>query len=369
MKRVFIAALAALGLCLGCGDPSTGDEPRPEADALVQDAAGDTAVTPISDAGLGMSDIAVPPSPSDGAAPDATSGVGRDGGSLTDAAPPTGTDATPPAPDAASPPLDAAPPSPDAAPPSPDAAPPPIDAAPPAPDAAIDPCDDRVACLGFEGLGLGAAEVPGWAVVSPNCSGEGRITIEDNRPHRGERVMHVTGPGGYCNHVFLALQAPLELDDEPLHVRFYMRVARPLGFGHITFLAMHDAQTERDLRMGGQSQILMWNREIDDATLPELSPTGIDLSFAPVSNQWHCVEFAVDGPAGELRTWVDGNLIEGLVVDAEPTADIDRQWHRRADWRPALEDLRIGWESYGGDPADVWFDDIAVGTAPIGCLP
>ena len=257
---------------------------------------------------------------------------------------------------------------------TPDAAPPtdaarPIDAAPRPPDAAADPCADLLACQGFEGLAPGTQDIPGWAIVAPNCSGEGRIAIEDDRPHTGARLMHVTGPGGYCNHVFLALDAPLALAGAPLHVRFYMRVARPLGFGHITFLAMHDAQTERDLRMGGQSEILMWNREIDDATLPELSPTGIDLSFAPEPNRWHCVEFMVDGPAGGLQTWVDGALVEGLVVDAEPTPDVDRQWHRRDDWHPRLQDLRLGWESYGGDPADVYFDDIAVATHPIGCLP
>jgi len=365
MMRGLVWWVLIAGVGAGCEESSsTTVQTEMNADAATIDAEPTVDMMSTTDMNPAVDELDAAPSPADGAA------QGTDATSPDDARVPSAMDATPMADDATPPAPDGAPPVPDAAAPMPDAAAPMPDAAAPMPDAGQgDPCDNRLACLNFEGVGLGVPEVPGWNVVSPNCSGEGRITIEDDRPHGGERVMHVTGPGGYCNHVFLALEAPLELEEESLHVRFYMRVARPLGLGHITFLAMHDAQTDRELRMGGQSEILMWNREIDDATLPELSPTGIDLSFAPQSNQWHCVEFAVDGPAGTLQTWVDGDLIPGLVVDGEPTADIDGQWHRRPDWHPTLEDFRIGWESYGGDPADVWFDDIVVDTAPIGCLP
>lgn len=339
-----------IGTCLGCGDSTSASDRTAEMDTGRNDAMVSPEMGPITDASRGSADVSVAP-PADAR----VSMMDADSAPLADAA-------VEPSDDAMAPVLDASSAVPDAGPVA-------VDAAPIAPDAAVDPCADSIACLDFEGAALGAPQIAGWEVVTPNCSGEGRITIEDDRPHRGERVMHVTGPGGYCNHVFLGLQTPLNLAGDPVYVRFYMRVARPLGFGHITFLTMHDAQTDRALRMGGQSEILMWNREIDDATLPELSPTGIDLSFAPVSNQWHCIEFMVDGPAGALQTWVDGGGVPGLVVDADPTHDIDGQWHRRPDWRPVLENIRIGWESYGGDAADVWFDDIAIATTPIGCLP
>jgi hypothetical protein len=123
----------------------------------------------------------------------------------------------------------------------------------------------------------------------------------------------------------------------------------------------------RDLRMGGQSEILMWNREIDDATLPELSPNGIALSVAPEAESWTCIEFEVDS-AGTLKTWVDGSLVEGLVIDEEATTDVDSQWFR-SPWTPQLTDARFGWESYGSVSAALLFDDIALSAEPIGCMP
>jgi hypothetical protein len=32
-----------------------------------------------------------------------------------------------------------------------------------------------------------------------------------------------------------------------------------------------------------------------------------------------------------------------------------------------VNDLRLGWESYGGDADTLWFDDVALGTGRIGC--
>jgi hypothetical protein len=153
-----------------------------------------------------------------------------------------------------------------------------------------------------------------------------------------------------------------------LYGRFYVRFGQVLGPEHVTFAAFADQTVNKDIRMGGQSQILMWNRELDDATLPVLSPTGIALSISPSADTWTCIEFAIDGPAGTLDTWVDGQWIEGLNVDDTPSPDIDSQWHNGSGWQPSLIDARFGWESYGGTAANLWFDDIALAGDPIGCL-
>jgi hypothetical protein len=50
-----------------------------------------------------------------------------------------------------------------------------------------------------------------------------------------------------------------------------------------------------------------------------------------------------------------------------PTKDIDSQWLNRANWRPSLTDLRLGWESYGDGADTLWFDDVAVGSTRVGC--
>lgn len=107
---------------------------------------------------------------------------------------------------------------------------------------------------------------------------------------------------------------------------------------------MRDSVEGRDLRMGGQKKILMWNRESDDATLPELSPAGVALSVAPRPNTWLCVEFEIDGKGGTIATWVDGASVLGLVEDGVPTPDVDTAWLRKV-WHPTLVDARFGWES------------------------
>ena len=45
---------------------------------------------------------------------------------------------------------------------------------------------------------------------------------------------------------------------------------------------------------------------------------------------------------------------------------MDQQWLGKA-WRPAIADIRFGWESYGVGADTLWYDDIAVSTSKIGC--
>ncbi len=206
-----------------------------------------------------------------------------------------------------------------------------------------------------------------WRVTSPNCSGLGRLALDTMVAHGGTRSIRIDGGGGYCDHVFLANDTAVPMAGATVFGRVFVRFASAFGEGHVTFLSMRDAaDNNRDLRMGGQSRIFMWNRESDDATLPELSPAGIARSTAPTPGAWHCVEFQVER-AGTLRTWIDGAAVEGLAVDGTSTPDIDARWRSRSAWAPMLTDLKLGWESYAGQTMTVWFDDVAVATSRIGC--
>ena len=208
-----------------------------------------------------------------------------------------------------------------------------------------------------------------WTVTSPNRSGAGTLAVADDQAHSGARALRIAGGGGYCDHVFIAHSAAIKAVGPQVYGRFWLRLDAALGPGHVTFMTLRDSNDAggKDLRMGGQSQILMWNRESDDATLPSLSPAGIALSLAPTPQQWTCVEFMVDQDSAELRTWIDGSELAGLVVDAEPTPDVDQQWHNKADWKPVLEDIKLGWESYAGQTMVLHVDDIALASARIGC--
>ena len=222
-------------------------------------------------------------------------------------------------------------------------------------------------CDGFEtstSLGLDPAR---WEIVTPNCSGDAQVDVDDTVVHSGHNALRVRASGGYCNHVFVRPKTSQLPAQGTLYGRFFVRFEHALAAGHITFMAMRDARAGKDLRLGGQSDVLIWNRESDDATLPELSPTGVAASVAPAVSQWLCIEFAIDPVARTLHTWVDGRALPGLQVEGEPTQDLDAQWQRAADWQPSIEDARWGWESYGDQGNTLWFDDLALGGAPFGC--
>jgi len=192
------------------------------------------------------------------------------------------------------------------------------------------------------------------------------VEIDNAVAASGGQSLRVNGPAGYCNHVFASPTTDFGPISTNLWVRFRIRFESALTYDHVTFLTMPDETDGKDIRMGGQSQIMMWNKEIDDATLPELSPTGIAASVRPTPGTWYCVEYHLDGAAGTLDTYVDGTRIEGLSADGMGTRDFDGQWYRRS-WSPSVTDLRLGWESYGGATMTLWFDDVAADGTRIGC--
>jgi hypothetical protein len=231
-------------------------------------------------------------------------------------------------------------------------------------------CADLPLCDDFESAAPGGPpDAARWTVASPNCSGAGTLAVDDAVAHSGARSLRVDGGGGYCDHVFIAHTAAIESLGAVVHGRVWLLFDAPLGPGHTTFMTLHDSADAggKDLRMGGQSEIFMWNRESDDATLPALSPAGIAMSTAPAAGAWTCVEFMIDEDLGLLTTWVDGVAVPGLAVDAEPTPDADQQWHNKPMWRPSLTDFKLGWESYAGQTMTLHIDDVALAAGRIGC--
>lgn len=227
-----------------------------------------------------------------------------------------------------------------------------------------------VFCDGFENQ---STAVPSnrWSVYSLDCSGTGTASIDSTKAHSGAKSAEVVGFDGYCNHVFIRDTSDMGLAGPVWDVRFWVMHTTPLPTGHVTFVAMNDsAAGNTDLRFGGQNGALMWNRQSDDQTLPDQSPTGVAQSSALPVNTWTCVEYQVNGSTGALTTWLNGAQVAGLSENGTPVANVSDQWlaGNGAHWRPSLTDLKFGWESYGGGGDDtLWFDDIALSTGHIGC--
>jgi hypothetical protein len=235
-------------------------------------------------------------------------------------------------------------------------------------------CSTLALCDDFEAAAAGGPpDAARWTIGGPNCfSGSGHAVIDATQAHSGTHSVRIDPGSDYCGHAFIQNSAISQLGDVR-YGRFYIRLESALGDAHVTFASMRDANDSngsqsQELRIGGQSRILMWNRSKDDATLPSLSPVGISMSQALPAQTWTCIEFRIDQASGGIQTWVDGVSPTGLLADGAATADVDQSWiNQYPSWRPALSDLKLGWESYGGATNTVWIDDVAVGNERIGC--
>ncbi|HEU5155841.1 MAG TPA: cellulose-binding domain-containing protein [Streptosporangiaceae bacterium] len=232
------------------------------------------------------------------------------------------------------------------------------------PICSIDPCDDS-----FEGQ-TGTTPTGPWQPSFPDCQGTGAVAVDHAVAHTGSTSLRIDGGPGYCNHAFAlnTTMVPGMTTGRSLYVRMFVRHTTALPDGHVTFAALTDAADgNRHLRLGGQNRALQWNRESDDATLPEQSPAGVALSAPLPVDQWSCLEFNIDGAQGTMTTWLDGTEVQGLHLDQTPTGNIDSQWLSRSNWHPSPIDLRLGWESYAGGTDTLWFDDIGVYASRLGC--
>ncbi|MEU1039719.1 cellulose-binding domain-containing protein [Streptomyces sp. NPDC005907] len=234
---------------------------------------------------------------------------------------------------------------------------------PPAPGA---DCGSAVICSDFEDQ-TGSAPSGAWRFTAPDCQGSGTAAVDRDVAHSGSRSLRVEGRAGYCNHAFVAATADLSSVGPVMYARMWVRHTTALPSAHVTFVSLPDAsQGGRTLRIGGQNGALQWNRESDDATLPAQSPAGVALSRPLPTGSWQCLRFAIDTTVPGLDTWLGDERIPGLHADGVPTQDMDQQWLARTT-PPRPTALRLGWESYGTGDDTLWFDDVAVGSAPIGC--
>jgi len=125
-------------------------------------------------------------------------------------------------------------------------------------------------------------------------------------------------------------------------------------------------ESGKHLRVSGQEGIIEYNRESDDATLPDLSPQGVASSTGLPTGAWHCLEYHL-GTDGTIQTWVNGTAIPGLTVGPKVTNANAQGWTRSGTYVPKITGVYFGWESYSGDVNTFWYDDVSVASSRVGC--
>jgi hypothetical protein len=221
----------------------------------------------------------------------------------------------------------------------------------------VDYCSARAGlslCETFENQPAGAAQAkPPW---TPAINGDGQVVIDDQLAHSGKQSLKIHGSGF---STFLVLSgAPFPPTSGPLHVRMYVRLAEPMTGGHNTFLVA-DTQAApgagNAFRLGEMNAMLMYTvmGDTHGALANDNYYTDHLPGAALTALGWSCLEISLDHQKPEVQVSLDGKAIDDL---------------HHTDWAlDAYDTLRFGFEKYAGPVSDVWYDDIAVGTAPLGC--
>lgn len=230
-------------------------------------------------------------------------------------------------------------------------------------DRAVTPCADRPGlrfCDDFESPGAGG--LPAAAHWSKQVIGDDTsvVMLDDQSPaHSGKQSLYVKGSGF---DTFLVFHDPAVLPTATgkFFLRFFIRLALPMTEGHNTFVVadrfsaaaganpsparLGEMQSMLMMTVAGDAHGSLSNDNFYNDHLP-------GVVFAP--GAWTCVELMFDPVHPEVSVSVDGQDVKDL---------------HRTDWPVDTYDaLRFGFEKYSGPTSELWFDDVAVATSPIGC--
>jgi hypothetical protein len=141
-------------------------------------------------------------------------------------------------------------------------------------------------------------------------------------------------------------------------LRVFMRLTAPMTGGHNTYFiaglaAMQGAPFET--RVGVMNEMLMINQPSGDrGFLSNQNFYNDHLPGAKLAvNDWSCVEVSFAPATNTIAVWLDDMLIPDLG---------------RTDWQQERFDVvRFGFERYAGPDAQIYYDDIALGSQKLGC--
>jgi hypothetical protein len=223
-----------------------------------------------------------------------------------------------------------------------------------------DPCRARAGllfCEDFESRPTGTvASAPPWA---PQIIGKGTLTVDATTAHRGGKSLHVhAGDDDYDTLLAFHDAAVLPAPSRRFYVRAYLRLGRAMAAGHNSYIVAESSAMSagaNNLRIGEDYAMLMYTIMGDAhgalSNANYYTDHKVGAAFTP--STWVCVEVLLDPALPEIDFWLDGAELPDL--------------HHK-DWPlDSYDTLRFGFEKYAGPGIDLWYDDIAISTARIGC--
>jgi len=220
---------------------------------------------------------------------------------------------------------------------------------------ASNPCSARPGLIFCDNFEEATSTVPPspWTTT-------GTVTVDSTTPaHSGQKSIHIGDTtNDYDTLLILHDAAVLPAAAGRFYVRVFMQISMPMSAQHNTFILSDlfaNQGAGNALRLGEDDSMLMFT--LDGDTHAALSNANYyndgkpGIQFTP--GAWTCLEMLLDSKKPEIDVWVGGVEVPDLHHTDFPIDDYDN--------------LRFGFEKYAGPAMDIWYDDIAVGTQPIGC--
>src|SRR6185437_6771303 len=196
-----------------------------------------------------------------------------------------------------------------------------------------------------------------------NPAGDGTEAVADNtHVHGGKMAVHFHGS---ANPALLQLKLPTGTNH--LFVRVWVYSSIQFGNGpssdnHETLIGITGDPTGvgNQVRFGMIKGAIGTNQSATD----DISPLQPQWYMPPVitASAWHCIELELDGTAAynTLHAYSDGTLVHSITAGTD--------WQNGAlkntpNWLSGIfVDFMFGYQTFGGPTADVWMDDLALGT-------
>lgn len=161
-------------------------------------------------------------------------------------------------------------------------------------------------------------------------------------------------------HTMLQFALPQAVRDvNEVFGRVYLRLAATPNAAHFIWVEAGTAQNDQhEMRLGHNVGQLQSNHFLNGEQDIR------DQSRQLVADEWYCLEFLMDNNPEQLRVWLDGEETALSTTNYIAGPGAQGNGNAVADFIPPLEAFRIGWELQNGT---VWFDDVALANARIGC--
>jgi len=213
----------------------------------------------------------------------------------------------------------------------------------------------RAGCVGSafalcEDFESGALDTKVWKLTQ----NKGTVTLDATRAASGKYSAHVHVEPGSDTTVGLVESKTFPTLKTGLHARAFIYIPGAMT----TSLFTGDRHSRLIYAQGatpyGEYALGIWNGGLIQNHYSKTDDSQ-DTKMLPPFDQWFCLEYELDAAAGNVRAYLNDVEITALRHDGWPATNVDT--------------LMFGVDRFGSFPVaeDLWFDDLVVDAARIGC--